>query len=291
MMLALVVAAMASLNKPETIARLGRVFGLQGGASGEASRVASPPPSASQPTSVDATPVVQLGPEWDQVQDNAPFLSAEDPAWYGLIEAVSQLSLDELQQRSLGEVTYAQLRAQPAAYRGRVVTVRGTVRQVIAKPLPENPLGLSQLFQLTVATAGGGEWPLIVYVRELPTGFPNAGNDLHEASTIDAAFFKNWSYSYGDGVGVAPVAVARTFAWKSAPVANPARPQREPVAVWTMILPAAVFAVALAAWVMRRTQADPRADLADALPGGDSIEAVDVRDQLARLASDAEESP
>ncbi len=105
MMLALVIAAMASLREPDTVARLGRVFGLK---SAPAPRGANAEPAREAGHRTDlanAEPVVRLGPVWDEVQDNAPFLAAEDDPWYSLISAVSDLSPDQLRQRSLGETT------------------------------------------------------------------------------------------------------------------------------------------------------------------------------------------
>lgn len=287
-LLALVLAAMQSLSRPEAADRLGRIFGLNRAAGNGSAAQVEIPRAGSGAVDDDAKAGVSLVHpkiDWDAIEDNAPFLASEDESWYGLIAAVSNLSLAELKSRSLGEVAYAQLRAQPDAYRGRIVTLRGTVRQVARKPLRENSLDLPALYQLWIAPRGGGEWPLVAYVQELPDGFPTAGDTIRAPVTIDAAFFKNWSYSYGDGIGVAPVLVARTFAWKPPPPASkPVATSEPPAPFWLLAVAAVGVAAAWVAWAMRRTRRAPRSPLAPALPDARTIEAIDVRAELAQLA-------
>ncbi|MCA9236425.1 MAG: hypothetical protein KDA44_13210 [Planctomycetales bacterium] len=291
-MLALVIAAMGSLREPETVARLGQVFGLnhaapQDEASGDSRAAAAPA------ANLNAAPAVILNEAWDDVKDNAPFLDDETEAWFQLIGAVQGQSPEQLAKESVGGATYAQLRGQPDLYRGRVVTLRGTIQQAVEKRAPANDLGVERYYQLGLAPVGGGEWPLLVYALELPAGFPT-GENLREPATIHAAFFKNWAYSYGDGVGLAPVSVTSTFAWT--PHATTSNKDKSDTAVephsspWLAAGLAGIVAAVWIAWIARRTRRPPRSTTAATLPGAESIDTVDVRDQLARLAAEDEQA-
>ncbi|MBX3426560.1 MAG: hypothetical protein KF688_12835 [Pirellulales bacterium] len=280
-MLLLVVAAMGYVRRPETVDRLGRVFGLAPARPALSEPAAVVPAAAFDEASPAADPFVPLDAAWDEVKDNAPFRAKESPAWFAVLKAVGECSVDELAAASLGETTFAQLRTQPEAYRGRVVTLRGVVRQVARQQAPANDQGIESYDQLWLAPAGGGQWPLVVYVLGLPGGFPR-GDELREPATIHAVFFKNWSYSYGDGLGLAPVAVAKSFAWSS-PSAAASADDPAPQRLWPIVLGALAIAAAGVAYAARRTRRPRRAGHGSAIIDA-SLEAADVRERLERLA-------
>jgi hypothetical protein len=152
---------------------------------------------------------------WEPVKDNAIFLPVEQPAWFSLLRQAQSSTPAELAAESMGDVTYAQLIDQPDVYRGQVVTTKGYVVRESIKPAPENDFGIRDLHQLIVAPRGGGEWPIVVYALTVPDGFPR-GDGLREAIVVEGFYFKNWSFPYDGGMGLAPVIVAASIEWRRA---------------------------------------------------------------------------
>jgi hypothetical protein len=155
---------------------------------------------------------------WAPVKDNAIFLSVEQPAWLALLGQAQRQTLDELAKRSVGTVAYAQLINQPDVYRGQSVRVSGRLLRQSTKPAPANAHGIKEYHQLWLAPRGGGEWPFVIYSLDLPAGFPR-GSELSEDVAVDGLFFKNWSFPYEGGMGLAPVLVTPTLRW-TPPVAT-----------------------------------------------------------------------
>lgn len=222
MMLGAVILLMRQITQPASVAFLGQLFGNprsqqhDAGAGGKAiamTSVAANGHVASESTTPELPPLDEK--LWGPVKDNATFLSAEQPAWLALLRQASDLSLAELAESSVGNVVYAQLINQPDAYRGRSVQVEGRILRESTKPVVKNNLGIAGLHQLILAPRGGGPWPIVVYAIELPPGFPR-GDDLSEDVVVDGLFFKNWSFPYDGGMGLAPVLVTPTLAWTAA---------------------------------------------------------------------------
>jgi hypothetical protein len=221
MSLALVVIMIRQVRRPESVAWLGRVFSdgqaSQQPAGGDA--VPTPPPAmpagptvritadgASDAAShyfpgVDVTPLATI-------RDNTYFRSDEKDAWFNLLSVLQKTPTAELQAASMGDVGYAQLIDQPYVYRGRLVTVRGTVRQVTVQHPAKNQIGLESYYRLVIRPADGGLWPMFAYVLELPAGM-RPGEDPSLDVAITGFYFKNLSYQWRDGLGIAPVVLAR----------------------------------------------------------------------------------
>ncbi len=220
-MLGAVLLLMRQVRQPAAVAFLGQLFGhpqsRQRVDAPAARGVAIKPVVAAAATGPAAT-VREAPPldasQWGPVKDNAPFLAAEQPAWLALLQQARQLTLAELAEESLTEVAYAQLVNQPDVYRGRAVRVSGRVLRESTKPAPANEFGITRLHQLILAPRGGGQWPIAVYALDLPTNFPR-GDGIGEDVTIDGLFFKNWSFPYDGGIGLAPVLVTPTLAWRA----------------------------------------------------------------------------
>jgi hypothetical protein len=148
------------------------------------------------------------------VRDNTYFRPEENAAWFAAFDWLKG-NPAELAGDSLGDVSYAQFIDQPEVYRGQVVSVRGTIEREELLDAPTNGIGIEQYHRLMLRPAGGGVWPIIVYSLELPSGLPRGENPNTEA-TVTGVFFKNWSYSWQGGLGLAPVVLARTVDWRPA---------------------------------------------------------------------------
>ena len=219
--LGLVIATMRQLNKPSTARRLGALFGTPAAITQQESgqqfvigvaEISDPPtpvvqqmraaePVGSAHTSSDNTTSTQ-SESLAEVRDNTYFRPAETEAWFGLFERLRLMDDQQLRASSLGELTYAQLLKQPQVYRGKVVTIRGTLRREEIEHPPDNEQGIEVYHRLVVQPRGGGHWPFVVYCLELPSGFPR-GDNLQAVVAVTGFFFKNWSYAWQDGLGIA----------------------------------------------------------------------------------------
>jgi hypothetical protein len=275
LMLGAVLVLMRQMEQPETVAYLDRVFSAPSAqdsserpprrelperreSDAPAEPSAGPRIVARQeprPPTLDArqTSDAEGGP-WAAVEDNAMFLEAEHEAWFLLWEEAKRFSSAELDQQAIADVTYAQLVNQPDAYRGQAVRVRGRILREAVKRAPENSLGISEYHQLVLAPIGGGDWPVIVYSLNLPPGFPR-GDGLQEDVALTALFFKNWSSPDGEGMGLFPVLVARSFPWQPAQAAAVAKAaDADMTVVWIGASAAIVAAIGFIIWVARQTR-------------------------------------
>ena len=187
------------------------------------------------------------------IKDNTFFRAEENKAWFGILERLQDAQAGKPSQDSVGEITYAQLIEQPEVYRGQVVTVDGTVMREELLHAPVNDIGLEQYHRLVVRPTGGGVWPIMVYSLDLPEKFPR-GAEIRADITVNGIFFKNWSYSWQEGLGLAPVILAKTVEWQPAPVVKPSHKTITLSGVVSVIVAAAALAtfVGWLAWRQSR---------------------------------------
>jgi hypothetical protein len=277
--LGLVVTAMRQLQQPRTAQRIGQLFArpgqeatppslgyLQGSSETTAEPATAEPPAAAPPFAagqaavlVPAEPAVKNAPSGEgpgdrftQVQDNTYFRPAEQQAWFELFAQLQKLDPQQLQERTVGELTYAQLLKQPEVYRGQVVTIRGTLRREEVQTPAENSIGLEAYHRLIIQPRGGSVWPWVVYCLELPEGLPR-GEGLQTPITVTGFFFKNWSYAWQDGLGIAPVVLARDVQWEPSSVAPSPRPTTRRAWGWAL-LGASVWAAVVVWWALRSSR-------------------------------------
>ncbi len=264
LMLGAVIALMRQVQQPTTADLLGRLFNSS---SAEDRSEKSPQPAA-KPSSDDrgrnsGSPSVrkpESGGPWAAVKDNATFIPAERTAWALLWDEVRRTPSTNLERQAIGTATYAQLVNQPNLYRGLPVRVRGRVLRESVKRAPENLLGITAYHQLVLAPIGGGDWPVMIYCLNLPKGFPR-GEGLKVDLTVVGLFFKNWSYPYEGGMGLAPVIVTNAIDWRL-PIA-PSMPAAAPpnaASVWMGGAAALLAAVGFTRLALRRTRRPAKAE-------------------------------
>jgi len=231
---------MRNLQRPETAQRLGQLF---------------PQPSPNQPAqvvAVDLPSAVAADIDLSDIKDNTRFRPKERPAWFALFAQLQAMTSPQLAVEATDELTYAQLLGQPEAYRGRLVTIRGTVlREEVQQP-GENDLGINTYHRLWLKPSGGGQWPLVVYVLNLPKPFPR-GDEIRETVSVRGFFFKNWSYPWQDGLGLAPVVLARDVEWTPPVVQAPTELPTERETTLA-VLGAAAFAGLVVWWAIKSTR-------------------------------------
>lgn len=223
---------------------------------------------------------------WEAVRDNSVFLSGEQPAWLALLQEMKQADPARLAQQTLGAVSYAQLRSQPDEYRGRVITIRGTALRAEPTKPAVNDLGIDSYYRVVIAPHGGGQWPVIAYCLSLPDGFPR-GSDIQQPVVVHGAFFKNWSYSYGDGFGLAPIVVASTLDWRP-PAPPPTAPRANHRQILWALVGCAVAASLIVGLVWAQTKRkpqrlEPSSDVAESLAAVEAFD-EDVGESLQALA-------
>jgi hypothetical protein len=183
------------------------------------------------------------------VRDNSDFRQAETDAWFYLFTLVRSSDGD----RPAENVTYTQLIAQPHVYRGKLVRVEGAVKRIEAVTPAENDLGIATLYRVIVQPAGRSVWPVIVYCRELPSGW-NVGEPGRNRVEATGYFFKNLSYNSQAGMGLAPVIVCQTLEVHEAqPVERTI--EDEPASMWSIVATALAIAAGVVAFVLWRTSA------------------------------------
>lgn len=299
--LGLVVVAMRQLDQPETAERLGRLFStmeessepsvdalsasrsdedfeLKSGMSGMASPVATDNRELATEAIADA---------WAAVEDNTYFRPAEGEAWFGLWQRLHATNAAQREQQTLGKLTYAQLLKQPDFYRGKVVTIRGTVRREELVTAPNNAVGITSYHRLWIEPQGGANWPIVVYCLNLDEQFPR-GDQLKVPVTAIGYYFKNWSYPYQGGLGIAPVVLSKQVEWTSN-VTDATRREQTQVSLQQMVAIASFFAVLVVYWVVRSTRRPSRRRLSTDANSSDVTEhsQATIREQFNKLA-DAE---
>jgi len=190
----------------------------------------------------------------DTVRDDTVFRAAESDAWFHLLELLEKSDPARIAKASVGRVGYLQLDSQAPSYRGRVVTLEGTVRKAKRIEAPENAYDIGQYYQLWLQPERTAPELIVVYALELPEAFPE-GDTLDEAVSATGFFFKRWAYPSQDAIRTAPLVVARTVDWlPAAPemVKAPAVEQFALAAAAAVVI--AVLATALLAVRSRRVR-------------------------------------
>lgn len=214
--------------------------------------------------------LADLDPElFAGVRDDAPFRGDAKPAWFALCAVLKSTPQGELAANSMGNVTYLQLADQPDVYRGRLVTIGGRARRAVYVEEAENDEGIAGYYQTWLQPAETGSDPVVVYVLELPEGFP-IGEEIDEAVEVTGFFFKRWAYLAQDGIRTAPLLAARTVNWRPAA----ARPVAE-LPVWPIVVAGGLALCLVIIWFAWR-QAPPKRASGESVEAGDTETSVRV---------------
>jgi hypothetical protein len=222
------------------------------------------------------------------IRDNTVFTNSEQDAWFRLLETLQRTDVEQLERDSCGPVGFAQLYREPYAYRGRLVTVSGTVRLGYYRPAPQNIYGIAGYYMLWLRPVGSTN-PIVIYSLDVPAGFPDvkaieaAGRkpELHEDVEFTGYFFKRWAYRAEDGTRLAPLILAKTPRWQPSALDSRIQPEGRPsLSVLALCVSgAAVLAALFVVLATRLTQR--RGALRTSLPSADG----EVKRQLAELTN------
>jgi hypothetical protein len=194
------------------------------------------------------------------IQDDTIWRGSETNIWFRLVEQIRAIEPEQLRRESLGPTGYLQLFKQPEHYRGKVVTVRGTVRLAYRVDAPSNESQVREYTLLWLHPAGGPTSPIVIYALETPEGFPaikhrdrdRGTTELREEVEVTGYFFKRWAYEGRDGIHVAPLLLARSPRW-TPPAADDETSPRGATIVAVVLLSAAI-GIGVAVLVLRNTR-------------------------------------
>jgi hypothetical protein len=259
----------------------------------------TPSPAAGEPdavtiTSPTATPAVEGDQKvfpgvkaelLAQVRDDTPWVrSDEADAWFHLWSVVAKTSPGELAAASVGRPGFVELFQQPRAFRGQVVSVRGTARQATYVEAAENDAGIKGYYRVVMWHERGPAEPIFVYALELPAGFPK-GDDIRAEIDATGLFFKRMVYpSQREGeLRRAPAIVAQTLTWLSQTSETAVADNSMFRVVLALTVLGIVGLVLAAAWA-GRARATTRPSSAATIDPIDDRTVVDVNQSLRDLA-------
>ncbi|HBO46315.1 MAG TPA: hypothetical protein DD670_20790, partial [Planctomycetaceae bacterium] len=191
----------------------------------------------------------------ETIHDKDRFRSDEQEAWFHLFQILKTAEPAELRQASIGRVARIQLLEQSKAYRGELITVRGTIRRAHRLAAPNNQFGIAGYYQLWVWPDESPDWPIVVYCLELPDGFPT-GMSVAEEATLTGFYFKLWLCKTRGGLDLIPVVLAGRIEWRKP--AGFLDVKLGPWAAVTIVVGAALAAVFVVSYVYRRTRRTKR---------------------------------
>lgn len=218
------------------------------------------------------------------IRDNTVWRYEEKYAWFRIFESWLNEPTQKTQNANADRVGYIELFDQTDEYRGKPVTLSGTVKLAYRVSAPRNDLGITEYTVLWVKPTGGPNSPIVVYSLEPPADFPKLKHKEkdgetstlnHEPIEVTGTFFKRWAYRAQDGSRVAPMVLASTFEWQGeVPVdTGPVLPSVAVMIITIVLLAVAAILIAVVVWVRSRWRVENPSEL------------LEAENSVARLAS------
>jgi hypothetical protein len=182
------------------------------------------------------------------IEDDTMFQSNETAVWYELLGVLATVDDETWRAQQPIQVGFVQLYRQPDVYRGKLISVRGTVYRVSYVKSAESRSEVDGYWQLWLRPEGTNQ-VMVVYSLSVPAGFP-PGPSMKEDVEVAGLFFKRWAYLAKDGPRSAPLVLAREPIWKPAP-------QAEQIALPSLgnaiaaVIGVGLLAMGIAWWAMR----------------------------------------
>lgn len=187
-----------------------------------------------------------------RVQDNRTHEHPEEAAaWFNLWRILRVNDDEFIDPESTGPATFGELFEQPEFFRGKLVTLEGTVRRAeYVRAAKNNSAEVAGYYRLILRLRGGPSRLIFLYTLQLPKDFP-IGDQIDAQIKATAFFYKNWLYSdANEHSWIAPVLLAKSVRWQKEPA--PGNPITLSMAIITT-LGIALFSVLLARWLMKRS--------------------------------------
>lgn len=153
------------------------------------------------------------------LEDDEVNRNAERAAFYEVLGTLDDAKERDLQLASKGVVVYRQLVEQTDVYRGEIVTVGGTVAQIVPQKAALNTNGVQNYYDVWIEPHGGKN-PIVISVLEIPEGFPLEGGGIGQPISATGFFYKRLGYqgrpdpkTGAEKFRSAPLVLAKTLAW------------------------------------------------------------------------------
>lgn len=156
---------------------------------------------------------------------------------------------------------YVDLFQNPTEYRGRPVSLRGTIRRLTKYDPGKNSQGISEVYEGWVYTADSNSNPAVIIFTTKPAELA-LGSDTTDEIGVTGYFFKQYGYEAQGGPGKAPLLLAGTVEWHPGPGHFVFKPW--PVSAY-VILTIVLAALGYGVWSASRP-----ADIQKLLPPGDT---------------------
>ena len=204
-----------------------------------------------------------------RVEDHTVFRNREHAAWYRIMELLQRSAPAELASQTHGSVGGVQLMNQPDFYRGKLISLRGTIRGAYRTSAPQNPIGVEEYTVLFIEPPDTAE-PVVAFCLETPAGFPPVAfrgaevlpgqpppqqlSFLREDAELTGFFFKSWVYLTENSTISAPLLLVRSPTWQPPVVTAPEPPQATSTTLMTIVGIASFCAVAVVLLVDQRSR-------------------------------------
>jgi hypothetical protein len=234
-----------------------------------------------------------------QVEDNTVLRPQEARARFHLFHLLDQASADDINESASRRVGFVQLFRQPEEYRGRLVTVQGTIRRAHRLKAPQNQYGIEGYWRCWLQSAGGPSSPIVVHALEMPPGFPS-GMDLREPAAFTGFFYKRWAYEAKGGIMTAPLVLAKIGRWQPPPPPAPSkRPTAGIVTVGALVAAAIGILIAVVVYLQSRAVSPETAAYASGLQADqddfDALQQADLKpsvsESLRQISAGVRQNP
>ena len=199
------------------------------------------------------------------IKDNTVHRPAERRAWFRFCENLMTQSPEAMTSEA-ERVGFVQIFRQPDLYRGKAITLHGTVRRAYRLAAPRNSFDVEQYTVLWIRPFTNPDSPVVVYSLGLPPGFPPvvsrddpgqaaAFTELKEEVDITGYYFKNWAYPSQQGINTAPLVLTRAPVWfPGKDVLTEQKASLDTKTMWGGIGLVGLLAIGLALLAYRSTQ-------------------------------------
>ncbi len=160
------------------------------------------------PDDRDEDSVKELNDRLYFVTDRAQLRKREMLAYWQLMAWSRAQPLKEFEKRANPEPAFTQLWEEPAKFRGKPIRLRLHLKRVLKYDAPENPLGLTTVYEAWGWTDESKSFPYVLVLPELPPGIP-LGNDIQGEVVFTGYFLKIMSYTAYDAKRGAPLLIGR----------------------------------------------------------------------------------
>lgn len=163
---------------------------------------------------------------FDGVQDDWFGLTrAEQPALIGISRALRDVESEQWSAAADRNATFDVLLNMPEVYRGRGVTISGTLRRLLPAELHHDS-DVVRLWEAYVIANDARATPYIILSNEPPAGI-TPGDDLEARVSVDACYVRRIAYGTPRGEAVTSLLMAPTIRWTPLTTPGPEEVRRE----------------------------------------------------------------